>query len=43
MERELVARRFFLELSESLKDNVSFHYVYREKYDESAITLGIGI
>ena len=31
---------FFLEFSESLKDKVSFHYVYREKYGESAITLG---
>ena len=31
---------FFLEFSESLKDNISFHYVYREKYGESAITLG---
>ena len=31
---------FFLEFSESLKDKVSFHYIYREKYGESAITLG---
>ena len=40
MERELEARGFFLEFSESLKDKVSFHYMYREKYGESAITLG---
>ena len=32
--------RFFLEFSESFKNKVSFHYIYREKYGESAITLG---